>query len=117
VAQVAVGVFDPPPPAIVAIGRFHLLDAAELTTRGGPRSVDRQAVARVLGREQFKVRLDVGIEVVVAMATADQTEHSRPRDAEDGHDWLPSKRFRIETVRVQFCVSVASCFRPARVMA
>ena len=63
------------------------------------------------------MRADLVVPICVDVAAANEAEDAREEGADGDHDQSSSRRFIIATVRSQSAVSVASCFRPVRVIA
>lgn len=101
---------------LVPMGLLHLLDTAEIPSRGGPSGFDGEAAAEVLLGEKHEVGFDLFLEISLALASQERFENAREEDAEPGHDSSSKIRLTIATVRPQLCASSSSCFRPERVI-
>ena len=97
------------------------LDAAEGDTRGATRCVRAQASRHRFVLGHLQVRGDLGVEVVVEPAGAEEREHAvtkaaQSRDHDAGRGAADNTRPMTADMRSQFAVSLASSACPARVI-
>ena len=109
-------VVESPDAAAIAIGLFHLLDSPEIPSRGQARLFGRQPAAFVLVSQQFKMPADFFVEGRIHGSPPEHRRDAHDDRAKRHDDDSPSIRLIIATVRDQRSASIASCFRPARVI-
>ena len=114
--DVAPRVVEPSQATAIPIGLFHLLDSTEVSSRGQAGLFGRQSSAFVVASQQIEMPAHFFVERRVER-TSSQRRLDAHQDGTKGHDEdSPSIRLIIATVRDQRSASIASCFRPERVI-